>query len=126
MTTRMDSVGRRASSPSPRATEALGRQLEAARRSGRLDALVLADSDGLLIASAGDREVCVALGALAPLGPRSAGYPCLRDMAGGDVTVRTLTAPGYPLFLAALGGTAARDALLSTAMTGVSRILSAN
>jgi hypothetical protein len=111
---------------SDNAGSALGLQLEHTRSSGRLDALVLADAEGIVIAFAGDQDVCNALGALAPLGPRARTPACISELTGGDVAVRTLRSHGSPLFLAALGGTAARDALLASAASGVERILVAN
>jgi hypothetical protein len=53
--------------------EALRLQLDAVRRRAALDALVLADGDGLVIAHAGDRDGCAALAAAAPLVGRASG-----------------------------------------------------
>lgn len=108
------------------ACSALGLQLEHARSAGRLDALVLADAAGVVVASAGDRDVCDALGALAPLGPHARTPGCMSQLTGGDVAVRTFASHGSRLYLAALGGTSARDALLAHAAQGVARILVAN
>ncbi len=46
---------------------ALCLQLEHARARGELDALVVAIDNGLLVAGAGERSICEALGAVAPL-----------------------------------------------------------
>lgn len=105
---------------------ALGMQLERTRQNGRLEAVVLADTQGLAIAYAGDADLCRALSAIAPLAPH-ARASCLSELTGGgDVAVRALRPLGSPLFLAALGGTAARDAVLSSAAAGVERILQRN
>jgi hypothetical protein len=49
--------------------------------------------------------------------------PLLR---GADVAVRTIRVHGQPLFLASVGGTVARDAVISSSLRGVERILVAN
>ena len=46
---------------------ALCLQLEHVRAEGDLDAMVVAIDNGLLVAGAGERSVCEALGAVAPL-----------------------------------------------------------
>lgn len=105
---------------------ALGLQLEHSRLRGRLDALVLADRQGIVVAYAGDASLCRALGAVAPLAPH-AQKSCLAGLAGGgDVTVRAIHPLGHALFLAALGGTAARDAVMTSAAQGIARILAMN
>ena len=106
---------------------ALGLQLEHVRDHGRMEALVLADEDGLILAMSGDGAVCRELGAIAPLMARSAfGMPMPPLLRGAEVAVRAVNVHGQPLFLASVGGGVARDALLSHSMRGVHRILSAN
>ena len=94
---------------------------------GGLEALVLADDQGLVVAAAGEEGVCEELGAIAPLMSRvvmgMALPPLLR---GGEVVVRPMRLYGQDLFLACMGGGVARDALLSNSVTGVQRILAAN
>ena len=105
---------------------ALGLQLEQTRFRARLEAVVLADASGIVLAFAGEERICTALGAVAPLAPLSR-KACLIELAGGgDIAVRALMPHGYPLFLAALGGTAARDAVLASAAQGIERILLCN
>lgn len=107
---------------------ALRYQLEHTRQRGNIRALALTDESGLLIASAGEDAVCEELGAVAPLW-RADGLPlgCLpRTLMGQDIAIRAIASPGRRLFLAALGGGAARDALLRHSLTGVERILSMN
>ena len=106
---------------------ALRYQLEHARESGGLEALVLADRDGLVVASSGDAAVCAELGAVAPLLGRSLlGMPMPPLLRGADVAVRPVAIYGQNLFLASVGGGVARDAHLSTWTLGVRRILAAN
>lgn len=112
---------------SDRADLALLMQLEQTRSTGNLEAVVLVDSQGVLLAHAGDRRTCDALGALAPLGPWARSSGVMAELVGGrDVAVRPLRLNGSPLYLAALGGTSARDAVLAHALSGVTRILVAN
>jgi len=105
---------------------ALRFQIEHARDQARLEALVLADEQGLPLAGAGDRAVCAELAAIAPLMVRTLGMPMPPLLRGADVAVRTFRVHGQPLYLASVGGTVARDALLSTSVASVERILAAN
>lgn len=106
---------------------ALRYQLEHARDKGGLEALVVSDCDGLLVAHAGDDTVCEELGAYAPLMTRSVmGMRLPPLLRGGEVAVRSLTLNGQELFLSAVGGGVARDALLSNSASGVKRILASN
>lgn len=108
-------------------TTALGIQLESARHRGRLEAVVLTDHQGMVLAAAGEDGLCVALGALAPLAPYAKNAACMSELVGhADVAVRSLRTNGSQLYLAAVGGTAARDALLANAAVGVERILHTN
>ena len=83
---------------------ALGFQLAHVRDRARLEALVLADDDGLALSAAGDP-------------------PLLR---GAEVAVRIVHVHGQPLYLASVGGGVARDALLAHSLGGVRRILACN
>lgn len=106
---------------------ALRYQLEHARDRGGLEALVVSDCDGLLVAHAGDATVCEELGAYAPLLTRSVmGMRLPPLLRGGEVAVRSLTLNGQELYLSAVGGGVARDALLSNSALGVKRILASN
>jgi len=98
---------------------ALHFQLEHARSRGGLEAIALADADGLLVASAGDDGLCEELSALAPLVGRSA----LAMGVGRALATRPLCALGAPLFLVSQGGNLARDAVLSDSARGLVRIL---
>ncbi len=106
---------------------ALRYQLEHVKASGGLEALVLADDAGMVLASAGESGVCEELAAVAPLMGRSAfGMPMPPLLRNADVSVRALSLNGQDLFLASVGGGVARDALLTHSVAGVQRILSAN
>jgi hypothetical protein len=106
---------------------ALRYQLEHAREQGGLEALVLTDVDGLIIASSGDAAVCAELGAVAPLLGRTVmSMPLPPLLRGGDVAVRPVRIHGQPLFLASVGGGVARDAHLTNWSGGVTRILACN
>ncbi len=106
---------------------ALTFQLEHVRDRGRLEALVLADDDGLILSAVGDNTVCRELGAIAPLMAKSIlGIPLPPMLRGAEVAVRIVHVHDQPLYLASVGGGVARDALLSHSMRGVHRILAAN
>jgi hypothetical protein len=106
---------------------ALKYQLEHVKSSGGLEALVLADETGMVVASAGESGVCQELAAVAPLvGRVPLGMPLPQLLRGAEVMVRSLSLNGQDLFLASVGGGMARDALLSHSASGVQRILSAN
>ena len=62
---------------------ALCLQLEHIRVEGELDAMVVAIDNGLLIAAAGERSVCEALGAVAPL----VGSPSFNGRVPGSLVV---------------------------------------
>ncbi|MCZ7677318.1 MAG: hypothetical protein M5U28_00470 [Sandaracinaceae bacterium] len=106
---------------------ALGFQLEHVRDKGRLEAIVLADDDGLALSTAGDPAVCRELAAIAPLLAKSIlGIPMPPLLRGAEVALRVVHVHGQPLYLATVGGGVARDALLAHSMRGVHRILAAN
>ncbi|MCB9602065.1 MAG: hypothetical protein H6721_19430 [Sandaracinus sp.] len=111
---------------SPDRTVALRFQLEHTRDKGRIEALVLTDSEGLVVAHAGDDAVCEELGAIAPLVPRTLGMPMPPLLRGGEVAVRSFLLDGQELYLASLGGNVARDALLANSSKGLRRILGCN
>lgn len=106
---------------------ALGFQLEHVRDRARLEALVLADDDGLALSMAGDPAVCRELAAIAPLWAKSIlGIPLPPLLRGAEVAVRIVHVHGQPLYLASVGGGVARDALIAHSLGGVRRILSCN
>ena len=105
---------------------ALRYQLERTRRRGQLAALALTDRHGLLMAWAGECEVCEELGAVAPLIARGAPVSLEACTDEDEVTVRAIECFGEPLFLASIGGNMSRDAVLAHSAKGIRRILTAN
>lgn len=106
--------------------EALRFQIDHVRAEARLDALVLADEQGIELASSGERGVCEELAAIAPLYTMATRMPSNTLLGEADISVRAVRAHGQWLFLASIGGTVARDALLSNSARGVQRILALN
>ena len=105
---------------------ALRYQLESTLQRGHLSALALTDSDGLLLAWAGENNICEELGAAAPLIARGAPVSIEASESDEEVVVRALDCFGEPLFLASIGGGIARDALLAHSARGIQRILTSN
>jgi hypothetical protein len=108
------------------AWEAVGLQLAHSREQGRLEALVLASDDGLVVAEAGDASVCGELAAVAPYMNRTLGMPMTPLLRGAEVSVRTMRVHGMSLHLACVGGSVARDAVIACSLKGVERILTAS
>jgi hypothetical protein len=107
---------------------ALHYQLAEVRRSASLDALVLADETGCLVAGAGAWPVCEELAAYAPL----LGKAGLRSVVSARVALVSAQAEqlafeldGQPVWLCGRGGTAPRSPALERARAGVTRILRA-
>lgn len=106
---------------------ALRYQLESTLQKGRMAAVALADGAGILVAWAGEDDLCEEIGAVAPLVARGApSRLSRRAVSADDLSVRSIDCFGQPLFLASLGGGVARDALLAHSARGVQRILTAN
>jgi len=112
---------------------ALHYQLAYARHDGDLDALVLADPSGVVVAGAGAWAVCEELAAYAPLFaqelPDSGGASDRMSELRGEVEVRSMRVDGIEVFLCARGGGArgerSRGTSMKLAEAGVSRILRA-
>ncbi len=104
---------------------ALHYHLASARARDNLDAMVLADGSGIVVAGAGSWAMCEEIAAYAPLlaerdpAPVSARIEAIRDA----VMVQPLAYSSGPVFLCARGG-ASEESLKSTA-EGVVRILRA-
>ncbi|MFW5876734.1 MAG: hypothetical protein ACOCXM_08350 [Myxococcota bacterium] len=106
---------------------ALRYQLEHAREQGGLQAMVLADGDGLSVVASGDPAFVTELAAMAPLmGSAPFGMPLSPLLRGVDVAVRPLMLNGQTLYLATAGGGMARDAVITHSVQGVTRILASN
>lgn len=102
---------------------ALCLQLEHSRTHGALDAVVVAIDNGLLVAGAGDRSLCEALGAVAPL-VEGSGFDGMMPTAldGQSIDVRTMRLEGEMLYVATAGH-AGGDVWLQRSINGVRRIL---
>lgn len=107
---------------------ALHYQLSTARHDGELDALVLADAAGCLVAGAGAWPTCEMLAAYAPLLAHRASVnnEPLASTVGSlnDRTeVRSLLVDGSEVLLCARGGGGLRRASMARAASGCRRIL---
>ena len=102
---------------------ALCLQLERSRSDGQLDAVVVAIDNGLLVAGAGERSVCEALGAVAPLmsSPSFSGR-LPGALEGQSVDVREVSLDGETVYVASVGR-GEGDAWLKQSISGVRRIL---
>ena len=106
---------------------ALRYQLESTRTRGRMSALALSDGTGILLAWAGEDNVCEELGAVAPMIVQ--GWPPEFERGAlkrDEISVRAIECFGEQLYLASLGGGVAREALLAHSARGIHRILTAN
>jgi len=103
---------------------ALHYQLSSTRKEGALDTVVVADDEGVVVAGAGSWAACEELAAFAPLIAR--GEPLLE---GGGVSVRSVGGDRVLLCTRAAQSTeelsAVREAAITRAVVGVSRILQA-
>jgi len=106
---------------------ALSYLLDAARRSGGLDALVLADDMGLAIAGAGFAADVDELAARAPelakSAPANDTVPCRLDVMTRATGIRRLRIDGIEVLLCAEGEHSAADPRLGEAAAGCERIL---
>jgi hypothetical protein len=112
---------------------ALHYKLAYARKNGSLDAIVVADSSGVVVAGAGSWATCEELAAYAPLLARTSGEDYLSlpvasriESMRSQVGVRTMVIDGQEVLLCARakGATSGvRDASLEDAAEGVVRIL---
>jgi hypothetical protein len=110
---------------------ALSLQLAQVKRDARLEAVALATAEGLLIAHAGDEELCSELAALAPIVSLEGVLPANSNLGQGMLHVQTVPWNGSPLYLV---GTNAAEATqreldmgrwIADAQAGVKRILAA-
>jgi hypothetical protein len=110
-------------------TLAVTYQLAACCSDGNIDAMVVADEDGLPIASSGDDYVCDEVaGRMVLVGSR------IRDFNGvllgpgqrGDVQMTRIEVDGIPLLVCAVGGSAEnRSRQIARGAEGTRRILAA-
>ncbi len=108
---------------------ALHYQLAYTRNEERLDALVVADDCGMVMAAAGSWAACEELAAYAPLLARGAWYEpgargmsCFADLQG-QVDIQPVTVEGATVLLCARG--TGRAGAIDRAAAGVARILRA-
>ncbi|MBN1653663.1 MAG: hypothetical protein JXA30_07795 [Deltaproteobacteria bacterium] len=106
---------------------ALRFQLESLQQRGSMEALALCDNYGLLLAWAGEEDLCKELGAFAPIVARCpAGSLEVFGADGADVSVRSIDYFGQKLYLASLGGDCGSASLLNSSVRGIYRILTSN
>lgn len=109
-------------------SQALFYQLETSRSRANLQAMVLADDDGLCVASSGDDDMCDELSAYMTLiGDKVERFDgCLLDADGRwDVYIRRFNVFGVDLYVGAVGGTReGRTREVGHSMRGTGRILS--
>lgn len=102
---------------------ALCLQLESSRLQGELDAVVVAIDNGLLVAGAGERSICEALGAVAPLlGSASFNGRLPSALEGQSVDVCTVSLEGETVYVASVGRRSGEE-WLQQSVGGVRRIL---
>jgi len=102
---------------------ALCLQLEHIRSDGELDAMVVAIDNGLIVAGAGERSVCEALGAVAPLlGTPSFNGRVPGPLVGQSIDVRSISLEGETVYVAAAGRSMSEECL-ARSIGGVRRIL---
>lgn len=116
---------RRSNDPS----QALAYQLDACRKRAGLDAMILADQDGLCVATAGRAETCEQFAARVPMiqrGARRFAGEMWTDEDRWDVDVWRFDVGGMELSLCAVGGMPdERTQELARSLKGVTRILAA-
>lgn len=110
-------------------TQALTYQLLACCEDGKMQAMVVADEDGLPLAASGDRHTCDEIAAsMVHIGARtpSFGGTLLRAGHRWDVEMTQVVVDGSPLVVCAIGGTAEqRRRQVARGAQGTLRILGA-
>jgi hypothetical protein len=110
-------------------TQALRYQLEACCADGRIHAMVIADGDGLALASSGDAEACDEVAAsMAHIGARTQAWSgtLLGDGRRWDVEMQKVRIDHTDLVVCAVGGSPEqRQRQLTRGASGTLRILSA-
>ena len=111
------------------ATQALSYQLDACCEDGRIEAMVVADGDGLPLASSGDTFACDEVAArMVLVGPRIKEFNGTLLGAGHQwqVQMKKVEIEGSELLVCAVGGTAdARRRQIARGAEGALRILAA-
>ena len=131
--TRLSQEGEKPSERRRRRSEdpitALHYQLAATRWEADMDALVLVDESGCLVAGVGSWPVCEELAAFAPLladpgAIRNAGLGTRLAALSSDVELMRLSVDGAPVILCGRGGNDKRGSSIARAAAGCHRILS--
>ncbi len=105
---------------------ALHYQLAQSKSYSTAEAIVLADTSGVVVAGAGSWVICEELAAYAPLfSQAAAGLPDRVASLREECEVREMTAGGQPMLLCAMGKSGARTRAADLASPGVVRILEA-
>ncbi|MGO8999518.1 MAG: hypothetical protein ACLQVI_39845 [Polyangiaceae bacterium] len=106
---------------------ALHYQLAQSKSQSAVEAIVLADTSGVVVAGAGSWVVCEELAAYAPLFTSQASQgeelPARVASLRAECEVREMTAGGQPMLLCAMGRSSARTQAADLASEGVVRIL---
>lgn len=114
---------------SQQTTQALSYQLDSCCKEGAMDAMVVADSDGLPLASAGDAFACDEVAArMVLVGPKISSFDgtLLADQRQWNVQMTKVRIDGSELLVCAVGGTAAaRKKQIARGAAGALRILAA-
>lgn len=108
-------------------SEALHLQLDACRRDSNVEAMVIADEEGLPLASCGDQDACDEIAARsAQVGRRVSEFSgtLLGQDKSWDLQMKRIAVPGGELLVCAVGGTAAmRLRQVERSAAGAARIL---
>jgi hypothetical protein len=103
---------------------ALHYQLAQSKSRSAAEAIVVADSAGVVVAGAGSWVLCEELAAYAPLFSQSdEALPSRVATLRAECEVREMTAGGQPMLLCAMGKSSARSQAADLASAGVIRIL---
>jgi hypothetical protein len=108
-------------------SQALYYQLDACRERATLEAMILADEDGLCLAASGDASVCEEFAvhtAMVCEDTASFAGTVLSPVRRWDVSMQRFEVEGVPLYLCAIGGDISERAReIARSMGGISRIL---
>jgi len=107
-------------------TRALNLQLESCRKDAALDGLILADDDGVCLATSGDPNACDEVAARLPfIGRKVPAFEgvMLGTDTGWRIRMRRIEISGADLYLCAIGDGDDHQAILTRSARGVSRII---
>lgn len=107
-------------------SRALTYQLKASMQKAQLAGFVLADEDGLCLASAGDNDACDEVAAHMPIfGQKVANFEGILygDSVQWDIQMQKMQVGEVNLYLCAIGNSEARNDQMQRSLAGVTRIL---